>query len=76
MQASVRRREAIVLVAHSSTFDERMPVRLRSMCDGYLGLHVQSTGAKLLNMLEVRKVLNAERPTGNVVYNPFSRANA
>ena len=77
--------KTIIVVAHSSTFDERMSVRLRSLCDGYLSLHVENVGEKLMNSLEVRKILNAERATGNVVFfevepgmgirvNPYSRA--
>ena len=75
----------IVVVAHSSAFDEKMAVRIRAMCDGNLNLRVENIGDKLMNALEVRKILNAERSTGNVVFfevepgmgirpNPFSRA--
>jgi archaellum biogenesis ATPase FlaH/ActR/RegA family two-component response regulator len=59
--------KTIVLVAHSFTFDEKLLVRLRSLCDGYLSLHVQNTGAKLMNTLEVRKVHSAEQPTGSII---------
>ena len=76
---------SIVVVAHSSVFDEKMSVRIRAMCDGNLNLRVENIGDKLMNALEVRKILNAERSTGNVVFfevepgmgirpNPFSRA--
>ena len=75
----------IVVVAHGSAFDEKMSVRIRAMCDGNLNLRVENIGDKLMNALEVRKILNAERSTGNVVFfevepgmgirpNPFSRA--
>ena len=77
--------KTIIVVAHSATFDERMSVRLRALCDGYLALRVENVGEKLMNSLEVRKILNAERATGNVIFfevepgmgirvNPFSRA--
>jgi len=77
--------KTIIVVAHSATFDERMAVRLRALCDGYLSLRVENVGEKLMNTLEVRKILNAERATGNVIFfevepgmgirvNPFSRA--
>jgi flagellar protein FlaH len=79
------KRATIVVVAHSSAFDEKMSVRIRAMCDGNLNLRVENIGDKLMNALEVRKILNAERSTGNVVFfevepgmgirpNPFSRA--
>ena len=75
----------IVVVAHSSAFEEKIAVRIRAMCDGNLSLRVENIGDKLMNALEVRKILNAERSTGNVVFfevepgmgirpNPFSRA--
>ena len=75
----------IVVVAHSSAFDEKMSVRIRAMCDGNLNLRVENIGDKLMDALEVRKILNAERSTGNVVFfevepgmgirpNPFSGA--
>ncbi len=73
------------MVTHASTFDEKIFTRLRALCDGYLSLRVEYVGEKLMNTLEVRKILNAERSTGNIVFfevepgmgirvSPFSRA--
>ena len=57
----------IIVVAHSFAFDEKMLVRLRSVCDTQLSLRIEKTSTKLLKILEVCKVHNAELDTGNVV---------
>ena len=57
----------LILVAHSYAFDEQMFIRLASLCDAYLSLRVENSGAKLVKMLEVHKIHNAEQLTGNVV---------
>ena len=57
----------IILVAHSHAFDEQMLIRLRSLCDAHLSFRVENVGAKLVKVLEVHKIQNAEGLTGNVV---------
>ena len=59
--------KTMILVAHSYTFDEKLLVRLRSLCDAHLSLHVQNSWAKLMKTLEVRKVQSADQPTGSIV---------
>jgi flagellar protein FlaH len=77
----------IILVAHSFAFEEKMLIRLRSLCDAHLSLRVETTGAKQSRVMEVSKIHNSEGMTGNVVYFkvepgfgmrmlPFSRAQA
>ena len=57
----------IILVAHSSVFDERLLVRAGSLCDAHLKVCVEKMGPKLVKTLEVCKVHNAELDTGNIV---------
>ena len=59
----------IILVAHSSTFEEKTLVRLGALCDVQLRMGVEKVGAKLVKSLEVCKVHNAELGTGSIV--PF-----
>ena len=60
--------KTIVVVAHSSIFDEKMFVRVSAMCDGNLSLHVENDGDKISHVLEVRKVHHAKLPTSNIVH--------
>lgn len=57
----------IFTVVHSHAFDERMLIRVRSLCDAHLKLRLEEVGHQLVKMMEVSKVRNAERTTGNVV---------
>jgi flagellar protein FlaH len=77
----------IILVAHSFAFEEKMLIRLRSLCDAHLSLRVETTGEKQSRVMEVSKIHNSEGMTDNVVYFkvepglgmrmlPFSRAKA
>ena len=57
----------VFMVVHSYAFDERMLIRVRSLCDAHLKLRLEEVGERLVKMLEVSKVRNAERTTGNVI---------
>ena len=52
---------------HSYAFDETMLIRIRSLCDAHLKLKMEEVGERLVKMLEVSKVRNAERTTGNII---------
>ena len=58
---------SIFMVVHSYAFDEGMLIRVRSLCDAHLKLRLEEVGERLVKMLEVSKVRNAERTTGNVI---------
>ena len=57
----------IAVVARSYAFDERTLNRLQVVCDAHLNLRSEKIGAKMVKMLEVCKVGNAELTTGNLV---------
>ena len=59
--------KTVILVIHSSSFDERTLVRLRALSDAHFRLSVEKFGQKLLKTLEVCKVQNAELDTGKIV---------
>ncbi len=59
--------KTVVLVAHTSAFDENTLIRVRSLCDAHLSLRLEQVGEQLVKVLEVAKVRNAERTTGNIV---------
>jgi len=59
--------KTVILVTHTSSFDERVLVRLRALCDVHFRLSVEKFGQKLLKTLEVCKVHNAELDTGKIV---------
>lgn len=59
--------KSMILVAHSSAFDEGMLTRLRSLCDAHLRLYVENVRGKQVRIMEVSKVHNADLATGNVV---------
>ena len=44
-----------------------MLIRVRSLCDAHLKLKMEEVGERLTKMLEVSKVHNADRTTGNVL---------
>ncbi len=58
---------SILCVAHSYAFDEKVMVRLGSMCDAHLRLRIETMGAKMIKILEVSKVRGAELKTGNII---------
>ena len=55
----------IFLVAHSHGFNDGLLARIRSLCDAHLNLRLEEMGALLVKVMEVTKVLNAERTQGN-----------
>ncbi len=57
----------IFTVVHSYALDEGMLIRVRSLCDSHLKLRMEEVGERLIKMLEVSKVRNADRTTGNIV---------
>ena len=59
--------KTVILVIHTSSFEERTLVRLRALCDVHFRLNVEKFGQKLLKTLEVCKVHNAELDTGKIV---------
>jgi len=59
--------KTVILVVHSFAFDEKMLIRLRSLCDAHLRLSVETVGAKQVRVMDVCKVHNADQSTGNVV---------
>lgn len=59
--------KTVIVVVHSFAFDEKMLIRLRSLCDAHLRLTVENVGAKQIRVLEVSKVLGAEYSTGNLI---------
>ncbi len=59
--------KTVVTVVHSYAFDERMLIRLRSLCDADLRLRIEEVGDQLVKVLEVAKVRGAEKKTGNIV---------
>ena len=59
--------KSMILVAHSSAFDERVLTRLRSLCDAHLRLYVENVGGKQVRIMEVSKIHDADLATGNVV---------
>jgi len=58
---------SIILTVHSYAFDEKMLIRVRSLCDAHLSLRIEEAGERLMKVLEVSKVRNAERSTGNII---------
>ena len=57
----------ILMVVHSYALDEGMLIRVRSLCDSHLKLRMEEVGERLIKILEVSKVRNAERTTGNII---------
>ena len=61
------RGKTFLLVIHATSFEEKMLIRLRSLCDANLRLSVEKFGQKLLKTMEVCKIQSAELDTGKVV---------
>jgi len=57
----------IIAVVHSYAFEDRMLIRIRSLCDAHLVLKMEQVGERLIKILEVAKVRNADQSTGNVI---------
>ena len=57
----------LIAVVHSYAFDDRMLIRIRSLCDAHLILKMEQVGERLIKILEVAKVRNADQSTGNVI---------
>ncbi len=57
----------VILVAHSYAFSDSTLVRISSLCDAHLRLHLDNLGDRLMKILEVAKVRGAQRHTGNIV---------
>ena len=57
----------VVAVVHSYAFDDRMLIRVRSLCDAHLVMKMEQVGERLVKVLEVAKVRNADQSTGNII---------
>ena len=57
----------VVAVVHSYAFDNQMLIRIRSLCDAHLVLKMEQVGERLIKVMEVAKVRNADQPTGNII---------
>ena len=44
-----------------------MLIRIRSLCDAHLVLKVEQVGERLIKIMEVAKVRNADQSTGNII---------
>lgn len=54
-------------MVHSYASDDRMLIRVRSLCDAHLVLKMEQVGDRLVKILEVAKVRNADQSTGNII---------
>ena len=59
----------IIAVCHSHAFDDKMLIRIRSLCDAHLVLRMEQVAERLVKVMEVAKVRNADQSTGNII--PF-----
>jgi flagellar protein FlaH len=57
----------VVAVVHSYAFDNQMLIRIRSLCDAHLVLKMEQVGERLIKVMEVAKVRNANKTTGNII---------
>ena len=57
----------IIAVVHSYAFEDKMLIRIRSLCDAHLVLRMEQVGERLVKIMEVAKVRNADQSTGNVI---------
>lgn len=58
---------SVILVAHASAFEEKLLIRLRSLCDAHFSLRVEYSAGRQIRVLEVSKIHNAELSTGEVI---------
>ena len=61
------RGKSVILSVDPVGLTEDTLFRVRAMCDGYLAMRLEKSGARLNNILEVCKVRHAEELTGNIV---------
>ena len=54
-------------IVHSYAFDDKMLIRIRSLCDAHLTLRMEQVGDRLVKVMEVAKVRNADQSTGNII---------
>lgn len=59
--------KTIIAVCHSYAFDDKLLIRIRSLCDAHLVLRMEQTGERLIKVMEVAKVRNADQITGNII---------
>ena len=59
--------KTVFMVIHSHAFAEDTLIRVRSMSDAHVKLRLEEVGERMVNVMEVSKVRNAERNTGNIV---------
>jgi flagellar protein FlaH len=57
----------IIAVVHSYACDDTLLIRIRSLCDAHLVLRMEQVGERLVKVMEVAKVRNAEQSTGNII---------
>ena len=57
----------IITVVHSNGLDDNMLIRVRSLCDSHLTLRMDQVADRLVKVMEVAKVRNADQATGNIV---------
>ena len=57
----------IILVARTYAFDQRLLNRLHAVCGAHLNIRGEKIGARMVNMLEVYKIRDADLTTNNVV---------
>jgi flagellar protein FlaH len=57
----------IICVCHSDAVDDKMLIRVRSLCDAHLVMRMEQAGDRLIKVMEVAKVRNADQSTGNVI---------
>lgn len=59
--------KTVIAVVHSYAFDDKMMIRVRSLCDAHLSLRMDQVGERLVKIMEVAKVRNADQATGNII---------
>ena len=57
----------IITVVHSNGLDDNMLIRVRSLCDSHLTLRMDQVADRLVKVMEVAKVRNADQATGNII---------
>ncbi len=57
----------IIAVVHSYAFDDKMLIRIRSLCDAHRVLRMEQVAEGLVKVMEVAKVRNADQSTGNII---------
>ena len=57
--------KTIIAVVHSYGFDDKMLISVRSLCNAHLTLRMDQVADRLVKVMEVAKVRNADQATGN-----------